>query len=202
MDNRSNANCYIQVFNKIDELLQRDDKQLIIAIDGMCGSGKSSLADLLARNYECNVFHMDNYFLPFEMRTKERLKELGGNVHYERFKSEILNPLKENRTVTSRAYLCSDGITSEQGIVEPRRLNIVEGSYSLHPYLRDAYDFSIFLEIEDKEQIKRIVLRDPERSIQPFVDIWIPLENKYFNELSIKSICDIVLDTTNFDMIY
>ena len=198
MEDRSIKDCYIQVFNSIDEMLKQDDRLIVVAIDGMSGGGKSTLADLLARNYECNVFHMDNYFLPLEMRTEDRLSEPGGNVHYERFRNEILNPLRENRSVISRAYSCGDWTYTEPKEVEVKRLNIIEGSYSMHPHLREAYDFKVFLEIEKNEQIRRLVLRDPDRSIQPFIDRWIPLENKYFTELNIRSHCDIILDTTDF----
>ena len=66
----------------------------------------------------------------------------------------------------------------------------------MHPYLREAYQLKIFLEVEEGEQIRRIAQRNPERSVQPFIDKWIPLENKYFNELSIRSYCDILIDTT------
>ena len=190
---------YIQVFIRINALLKQDDDRLItVAIDGMSGSGKSFLSCLLADRYECNVFHMDDYFLPLEMRAEKRLDEPGGNVHYERVKEEVLNPLRENRPVICRAYSCGDWKYSEPRIIEAKRLNIIEGSYSMHPYLREAYDLSVFLEIEKEEQIRRIIVRDPDRSVQPFINRWIPLENKYFNELNIRSYCDIVLDTTAF----
>lgn len=195
MEDRRIEDYYTEVFTRIDELLQKDDKHIIIAIDGMCGSGKSFLASLLANRYECNVFHMDDYFLPLEMRTDKRLEEPGGNVHYERFKEEVLNPLRENRSVISRAYSCGNCRYSNPRIIEPKKLNIIDGSYSMHPHLRAAYDLSIFLEIEKREQIRRIILRDPERSVQPFIERWIPLENLYFNKLNIKDICDIIIDT-------
>lgn len=188
---------YKEVFDKVDDLLKKDDKHIILAIDGMCGSGKSYLADLLAKTYDSNVFHMDDFFLPPDMRTQERLNEPGGNVHYERFKEEILDPISENRTAVYRSFICGEWKYSEPRTSEPKRFNIIEGSYSLHPHLRRAYDLKIFLEVDDKEQIRRIALRNPERSIQPFIDKWIPLENKYFNELKIKDLCDIIIDTTS-----
>jgi uridine kinase len=188
---------YKEVFDRIEELLRKDDKQIILAIDGMCGSGKSYLADLLAKTYDCNIFHMDDFFLPLELRTKERLEEPGGNVHYERFKEEILLPVSEDRRAIYRKFICGEWKYSEPRTAEPKRLNIIEGSYSLHPSLRNAYDLKIFLEVDDKEQLKRIALRNPDRSIQPFIDKWIPLENKYFSELNIRDICDIIIDTTS-----
>lgn len=190
---------YKEVFNRIDELLKLYDGIITVAIDGMSGSGKSFLASLLADTYECNVFHMDDYFLPLDMRTEKRLKEPGGNVHYERFREEVLNPLRENRPVISRAYSCGKWEYSEPRIIESKRLNIIEGSYSMHPHLREAYDLLIFLMIDREEQIRRIILRDPERSVQPFIDMWIPLENMYFNKLNIMDISDIIIDTSHYN---
>jgi uridine kinase len=188
---------YIPVFNKIEELLKKDISS-IIAIDGMSSSGKSYLANLIAQNYECNVFHMDEFFLPLEMKTEERLTQPGANVHYERFKEEVLNPLCENRKVIYRPYICGLWSFDEPREVQPKKLNIIEGSYCMHPQLRQSYDLTIFLEVDEKEQIERILRREGKEKLQQFINKWIPLENYYFNELKIKEICKISLDTTNF----
>ena len=56
---------------QIDELLAANDT-VIVAIDGKCTSGKTTLASKLAEIYDCNVFHMDDFFLRPEQRTPER----------------------------------------------------------------------------------------------------------------------------------
>ena len=73
-----------QIQKRIDELMAQKD-QVIIAIDGNCTAGKTTLAGMLAEVYDCNVFHMDDFFLRPEQRTPERYAEIGGNVDYERF---------------------------------------------------------------------------------------------------------------------
>ena len=42
---------------KIDDLLTQKD-MVIVAIDGKCTSGKTTLAAKLTEIYDCNVFHM------------------------------------------------------------------------------------------------------------------------------------------------
>ena len=74
---------------QIDKLLTQKD-MVIVAIDGKCTSGKTTLASRLAAFYDCNVFHMDDFFLRPEQRTTERFAEIGGNVDYERFWEEVL----------------------------------------------------------------------------------------------------------------
>ena len=80
--------------NRIDDLM-RTDKQIVIAIDGNCTAGKTTLAAVLEKEYDCNVFHMDDFFLRPQQRTAERYAEPGGNVDYERFQEEVLIPLKK-----------------------------------------------------------------------------------------------------------
>ncbi len=195
MEHKNIDACYRPIFEMVDRYIKKDTPYTI-AIDGMCGSGKTYLASLLSRTYECNIFHMDEFFLPLDMRTKERLAEPGGNVHYERFKEEVLVPLYENKRVIYQPYNCGLWSYDQPVSVEAKRLNIIEGSYSLHPQLRELYDLTIFLEVEQDEQLDRILKRNGKDKLQDFIDKWIPLENLYFNKFKIKDICDVIVDTT------
>lgn len=66
-----------------------------VAIDGLCGSGKTSFANLLQELYGCGIVHMDDFFPPPPLRNAARRSQPGGNIHYERFLSEIVLPLLE-----------------------------------------------------------------------------------------------------------
>ncbi|MDX9888567.1 MAG: (d)CMP kinase [Anaerovoracaceae bacterium] len=186
-------NDFIILCQTIDQMMKKNQRQ-IIAIDGPCGSGKSSLAKMLGEKYEANIFHLDDYFLTPELRSQERLKEPGGNVDYERFYHEIILGVMSNESFSYFKYNCKSNAMERREVHEPKPLSIVEGSYSLHPYLRDAYDLKVFITIEPEIQIKRIFLRNGEDIALRFLDEWIPLENFYFRELSIKEVADIVID--------
>lgn len=185
---------YIKITEAIDYLLNKD-KNLIIAIDGNCGSGKSTLASYLAADYDCNVLHMDNFFLGPELRTIDRLSEVGGNIDYIRFKNDVLDKLKQNKDFEYRIYDCSVGKLTDYIKVTPKKLSIVEGVYSLHPTLIDAYDLKIYMEISKETQEKRILERSGKSMLQRFVEEWIPLENEYFVKMNIAEKSDIVLKT-------
>lgn len=197
MEQRTPEFYFRDVIEKVDEL-QKKDATSIIAIDGMCGSGKSYLSSILAAAFDCNVFHMDDFFLPLEMKKEERLLIPGGNVHYERFKEEVLDFLVRKETVIYRPYLCGLWRLGEAVKKEPKKINIVEGTYSLHPELREFYDEKIFLSVDSKIQLERILHRNGEEKLKQFVSKWIPLESLYFEYFNIKSICDFAVDTTHF----
>lgn len=185
---------FLQVFERIDSLLDSKDK-IIVAIDGSSGSGKSSLAALLSNVYDCNVFHMDHYFLTPELRTKTRLEEAGGNVDYVRFKQEILAGLQSGGKFSFRAYDCKTQTLYKPVQVNPKKLNIIEGVYSMHPTLADSYDLKIFLHTDFDTQKLRILERNGQDMLQRFLDEWIPLENRYFNEMNIMGKCDLIIKT-------
>ena len=166
---------------QIDDLLTQKDA-VIVAIDGKCTSGKTTLASKLAKLYDCNVFHMDDFFLRPEQRTPERFAEVGGNVDYERFLEEVLLPLKSSKTFSYRPFDCSTFTLSDPVIVTPKRLNIIEGTYSHHPYFGNPYDLKILLTIDEETQRRRILDR-PEFLHKRFFEEWIPMENRYFDAL-------------------
>lgn len=176
---------------RLEELLVAG-KRIIIAIDGNSAAGKTTFARQLAGIYEANVFHMDDFFLPPELRTAERLREPGGNVDYVRFRDQILAGLERGGVFQYQAYDCKTDSLQSPVIVEPRLLNIVEGVYSLHPMLEKSYDLSVFLGVEPAEQLQRIFDRNGPGLYGRFVEEWIPLENHYFDELKIREKCDFI----------
>ncbi len=188
-----NGDDFLLLCERIDSMMA-EGEILIVAIDGPCGAGKSSLAKRLGEKYKANIFHMDDYFLTPKLRTDARLIEPGGNVDYERFYQEIIQRIKSEKSFFYSKYNCKSDVMEEMEVQEPRPLTVIEGSYSLHPYLRDAYDLKIFLTLDPEVQKQRILLRNGEDIALRFFNEWIPLENLYFKALSIKEVADIVID--------
>lgn len=178
--------------------LVRSGHPAIIAIDGRCGSGKTGLAQLISDLFPCNVFHMDDFFLPFPLRTPERLSTPGGNVDDQRMREEVLTPLTHGKPVTLRSFDCHTGALRAPLEVPYRPLNLVEGSYAHHPALRDCYDLTVFLTCSQEEQRRRLLVREGEAGLEPFLTRWIPMEERYFEALHIEQDSDLSVDTTSF----
>jgi uridine kinase len=184
---------FLPLLMALDQRLM-EETPVTVAIDGPSGSGKSSLATWLQTVYgDCEVFHMDDFFLPPERKTEERLNTPGGNVDWERFLEEILLPLKQGKSFTYQPYDCGTCTLNEPVVASPRRLYIVEGVYSHHPALRDAYDMTFFLSIGKLEQSERILHRNGKRMHKRFIKEWIPLEDQYFREMGIVGKADLTL---------
>lgn len=182
---------FLTVQKAIEQLFQ-EKETVIVAIDGNCTSGKTTLAHQLSEVYDCNVFHMDDFFLRPEQRTPERFAEIGGNVDYERFQEEVLLQLKSGKAFSYRPFSCSTFTMSDPVSIQPKRLNIIEGSYSLHPYFGDVYDLKIRLTISPELQRQRILER-PVFLHKRFFEEWIPMEDRYFEKFGIQCKSDLIL---------
>ncbi len=176
-------------YHQLAETLSDPDIRFI-AIDGRCSAGKSTLAERLAHDLGADILHMDDFFLRAEQRTPERYAEPGGNVDRERVR-EVLNSLKSGGDGVFRRFDCDVFELDENTtVVRGDGKVIVEGSYSMHPKLREFYDYSVFLTVSPETQITRIRERNPEK-VQVFIDRWIPLEEKYFSALDAENACTV-----------
>ena len=181
-----------------EKLLQRiraAEGSLRIAIDGRCASGKSAFAGRLAEAAGGVVLHMDDFFLRPEQRTEERYRTPGGNVDHERFLEQVLLPLSRGEAYLYQPFDCRIMELGKAELRQPSRITVIEGSYSLHPLLKDYYDIRVFLTVQPEKQIERIRERNPEK-VQRFIQEWIPYEELYFRSFQVEEQADLVIDTT------
>ena len=159
------------------QTLSAGGKRAVVAIDGRCGSGKTTLASLASACLPCTVFHMDDFsFLP-QLRTPQRLAQPGENVHHERFLSEVLLPLSQGRQVVYQPFSCRAGALQPPVCCQPKPLVIVEGRAS-HASLSAALlvPHTLVLQITPDEQRRRLLLREGKEGFSAFASRWIPLE--------------------------
>jgi len=186
--------------NELQKILydiQAIDKDMIcIAIDGYCGSGKTTFAQKLQIETDGNLVHIDDFYLPFSQR-KENWKEiLAGNMDFSRLKEEILDRLDQS--------VIEYGIFNphKQDIITKKTINkkkilILEGAYSHHEEIRKYFDYFIFFQCSDKKQRERLIQREGEH-YEAFRNIWIKRERDYFTGFSIKENANIIVDTTSW----
>lgn len=177
----------------IDKLLYKKDR-IVIAIDGGCGTGKSTIADQINAIYGGNVYHTDDYFLRPEQRSEKRLSEIGGNIDYERFLFEIIDGIKSALPFSYTPFSCKTMSLGNPVSVIPRRVEIIEGSYSHRPDFAYLYDLRIFLTADLDIRKARIIKRAPERA-ERFFSEWMPKEDAYFEKFGIRELSDIIFET-------
>ena len=173
--------------------LQGAPAPLLIALDGRCAAGKTTLANRLAEQYGWGVIHLDDFFLQPAQRTSQRLAEPGGNLDRERLISEVLLPLTRHRPGVYRVFDCRTmGFAAVPRPLPAAPVVLLEGSYACHPDLRPLCGLHVFLTVDPGEQLRRLAARNPAR-LQDFRTRWIPMEEQYFRYFHIPETCDLTL---------
>lgn len=193
------SECYVNVIPVLAaiERTMRDTPKIRVAIDGPCASGKSTLGEVLAQIYGCPVIHMDDFFLRPEQRTPERLAQPGGNVDYERFSREVLSPLLAGQEVSYRPWSCQRQSFDPPVRIPPTPLTVVEGCYSLREDLRHAYQLRIWAHADWDSRKRRLLARGGEECLDRFEQLWIPLEDRYFQEMKVRDCCQLSIEQSD-----
>lgn len=184
------------VLDRVSAMQSAAETPFLIAIDGRCASGKTTLASRLQAALGCPVFHMDDFFLRPEQRTEARLDTPGGNVDYERFLVEVLQPLSRGAAFSFRPYDCQSRRLLSPVSVAPAPVAVVEGTYACHPALTAHYALRVFLTVDPAAQFRRIEARNGAEGLARFRSLWIPLEELYFRECHPETACALRFDTT------
>lgn len=174
----------VQCLNFINNLNGRK----IIALEGKCGSGKTTIAKAIAKHLPITIIEIDDFFLPQARKTKTRLNEIGGNIDYEAV-HKVLTKIAERTLNSYQKYNCTTSAYEEKPFIDSDII-ILEGVYSYHPYFRHLIDYLIFLDIDNFTQNERLKSRT---NYSRFIEEWIPLENTYFESENIKYLANIIV---------
>ena len=181
--------------NAIGALLEKQPR-VIVAIDGMAASGKTTLAKALAARFSaCASVHMDDFTVPFDNRYPGYFEDTLSNADIARFDREVLSPLLRGEDACYRPYRCHP----DPGFGDPIRIPadcpvvIVEGAYCLHPILFARYDLRVLFLTDEKTQRERILKRNGLSQLERFLSQWIPMENRHIEARRLKETCDVVI---------
>lgn len=169
-------------------------ERLIVALDGMSCSGKTTWAGALAQHFSGSVVHMDDFFLPRDQFTEEMQALPGGNMDQARFQAEVLAPLTAGVGFAYTPFSCQEQSLLPEKVPVSGRLVVVEGAYALLPAWDKYYDLALFLQVSAEEQQGRLLLRNGARGMVAFLKRWIPREESYFATCHVRTRCDAVVD--------
>ena len=177
----------------IERLLETKER-VIVALDGMSCSGKTTFAAQLAQKFSGSVVHMDDFFLPRDRFTVEMQSLPGGNMDRDRFRESVLEPLRAGGDFDYAPFSCAQQALLPDKVTVTGRLIVVEGAYALLPAWGRYWDLSLFLQVSQEEQQGRLLLRNGARGMVPFLTRWIPREESYFTACDVRARCDALVD--------
>ena len=143
---------------------------LIVAIDGLAGAGKSTLAkQLVAQMPNANCVNIDDFYRPihFDQVIKLGSYELIESFFdWRRLKDHLLIPAGKSLCSVYRKYDWDSDELSDKIEIPANDVLIVEGVFSLLPALRAFYQFKIYVNIISwKKSQKSMQLIPPKQTL-------------------------------------
>lgn len=163
---------------------------LLLAIEGACATGKSTLAEDLAKHYECTLIRMDDFFLPIEKRGST--SEIASNIDKMRLIDEVFLPISRGNFHSYEPFLCREQKLGEAVIAKKHPLIILEGVYCLCPEFRDYFHMKVLLKAPWELRKSRLISRGSD--FYQFAKEWIPREDLYFEKERVKQYCDFIYE--------
>lgn len=186
----------------------------IIAICGISGSGKTTIAKRISQNYSNKIVDLsqDAYYKSYDEYTIQERR----NINYDspnafdiKLLEKQLKELKESKEIDYPIYSFSEYVRIGNKKIKPKELVVIDGMLILHfKEIRKLLDDSIFLDCEDNIALDRMLRRDViernrtkdeiikryKRDIKPMNELYVKPQRAYANK--------IITTNDNFDNTY
>lgn len=174
----------------LDEIVKiitknRSKSRTLIGVEGFGGSGKSTIADRLAKALKDSyVISIDDFIIKEHIIEDDWDKQA---FDRQRLASEVLLPYKSNRGASYRKLEWKSNTLSSPHVIPNVSYLIVEGISSYHPSISHYYDYKIWIDTPIDIAASRGRLRDKGNENEAHWDLWakndLQYQQKYHPEL-------------------
>ena len=183
-----------------------NNKALLIALDGGSGSGKSTIAEIIAKHLNALLIVTDDFYaadITNEDWGNRSYKERAADaINWLGLRSNILEPLLHRmpaywNSFDFNAGACPDGtysLKTEFTNYEPNDIIILEGAYSARPELSDLIDLKILIDVPVQVRHKRLQEREEKGFLAQWHERWDGAEEYYFREVRPAWAFDMVIE--------
>ena len=164
----------------------QNDKTTLIAIDGVAGSGKTTLALKLATDLtDSYVVHMDDLYDGWNNPLSQKLTA--------RVISQLLNPISKQMSVSYQVFNWNLNRFTDFKTIPQSKYLILEGVGAAQREFRPYMNKIIWIECDPSLGYNRVIARDGEQVKQEMLKFLIDQNNHFLTELS-KNAADYTLN--------
>jgi uridine kinase len=190
-----------RVISTISEKMKKK-QPLLVALDGRSGTGKSTIAKMIAERLGGIEIRADDFWVggsneEWDSRTPKEKAEMA--IDWKRIRTEVLEPLLAGKSATWHPFdwKTGKGLSQETFQSVPKPLIVLDGAYSTRPELQNIIDLSILVEVPDDSQRRaRLVKREGEAYMKDWHGRWDVAEDYYFSEVRPRESFDIVISNS------
>jgi uridine kinase len=130
----------------------------LISVSGGSGSGKSYFSNDLSKIINAKVIKLDDYIIPQKI-TKKSNWDLPECWDLDMIRENLEKYLK-GKSFRKPIYNFKRGTNHKSENIFPGKPLILDGLYSLYDPIVDLADYKIFVDVDEKERLNRVLKRD------------------------------------------
>ncbi|MCB9799100.1 hypothetical protein H6758_05260 [Candidatus Nomurabacteria bacterium] len=197
---------FFEVLEKIQDL-QSKKSLVFVGISGLGGSGKSTIAEKIAQEFEkVTQVCVDHFYLPPEQRGQSHDSDdiISNCFDWDRLEYFLDALGKPGCCTRYQKYNWNTEKLDQWVNIPPDGLVLVEGIYCLQDRLIDKYDLTIWVDAPEEVRFQRSIQRDLQgrfkgKSEQEVIDmwkeIWIPQDRRYYEAFHPDQKADMIVST-------
>jgi len=197
----------------LDQILIKYSPQkiLVVGIDGLGGSGKSTIVNSLKQllqnnNYKTVVLHIDDFInkrdIRYNISNEEWYCYYNIQWRYDYLIKEILYPIKESTEIDKQIEIYdkeNDTYYLEHTRIPIGSILLLEGVFLQRKEVEPYLDYIIYIQVPKDVRLSRVICRD--KYIGDIEDIklkyekrYFPAEDKYIKEYSPAVNADLIIN--------
>ena len=178
---------------------------IIIGIDGLGGSGKSTYAQELKGQIESSIlFHLDDFIHPKEIRYNNDYEEwycyYQLQWRYDYLIHKLLNPLKNGLDVCESIEIYdkkTDSYIIREIRIPAGTTVIIEGVFLQRPELERYFNLVIYIDVNEEKRLDRVLNRDTyignrEEIVHKYEHRYFPAEAEYVKQCNPLMRADVI----------
>lgn len=188
------------IVRNVEKALAEHDGVFIVAIDGMSGTGKTTIAKEVAERLDAVNVLCDDFFTGghnSEWAKKSTNEKIDNVIDWKRIKEEVVKPLKNSKKATWHPFNWKtfEGLSPETISAQPKRVVVLDGAFSNRPELRDVVNFSVLVEAPKNLRVGRVKQREGENYSYDWHATWQEAMEFYFTRISPPETFDLVVES-------
>jgi uridine kinase len=171
----------------------------VVALDGMSGTGKTTIAREVAKrldavNVLCDDFFIGGYNTEWTKRSPQEM--IDTVIDWRRMRREVVEPLRAGRPARWHPFDWKAGKGLDAGTItaQPKRVVLLEGAYTARKELSDVVDFAILVTMPHGQRVERVIEREGEDHSKDWHATWQEAMDHYFDTMRPPSSFDLVVE--------